>query len=1128
MSGLDDLLSRSRAPGTFVERREFTLSRDKAVEKLREFSLRHPAGYVLELVQAAVFGGASYIAIDVSDEELLVAWVGGEALHAEQLESIFDYLFLARTDPRTRHLSQLAIGLNALLQRKPKLVRLESGDGSAEGTVRVDLDRRGRGSLGRPELAMAGTYLLVQFRTGWLERFDGEDFHAEEALVESRCVYSPVPILLNGRAPFGYRASRTLRMFGTDDERSFEEEGLRGVVAVPGLLERSARHRAPLGFRLVVGGVWISTIDLPALGRVPVDVPLVGVICDDRLRKTADQSDIVQDRAFVRMLHQVQPHCTELIRAAGNPLYAPPALPPLPEELAPGEAGSGPEAETLPEAIEQVGARDPLPVEGLRSLPGGARVFWARPEEAGSLEGPADPQRFPFPVLVISPGQARTLAQQAPELALAPLASAADVDFVLNSLERQREVHQLEAFFEHKGARRPLRLRFDRGGYPDLSLGPRVAVSVGEAARSGWRGTLELDLPGVSAHLASPEGWLDESLDEALAECIVREAWRWLLPGPDAIERDGATVRDLRCALLRESLHPLFVELEGRRLEPIILGLDLEQREAVLDQPVADLHDGALTLRALLEALGTERVFELRDPAERARLEPLEDILGWGHVVSEGEDAYPYCAVASFAGGWRNLGRRDLGYREFGHILYLPMSFRPAPVLGAFQDRPTALPFVRVASAPEANEEVDWRAGLAALQREVASTTQIEGWSELASATVSRAWRDAVGRRGLAVLEALPQDRERALWEPAPQLPWSQREPALDRPPVVPRGGAVPWSQDTLALSYDELLALDGVLGDRKLRLHLDDAQAGYDLSDGEWVLRKEVRGAGLRGWIGLRLPFDPSSAVLIHSSRHLYALHGGEHHVPVHGMIQLPPGSSSPSEEQEELLLLERLLLYQRLPAVLDQPGPAPQRLEAARAYAGAFVIDAWRRGRLGRGSARELADRVPCPPFASLMDWLGKDQPGPPPRGLHPTLRRTYQAGPLPQPRRGAGGDELRHRLQRALGLAIDLEVLVDLQYLGDPERRMTLKSRGRHEAPMIVLNLHNAMVSRVVDAGEWSFAQATSAAGEGDERVRRARDLLLLEMAWRFSRWARLHEVPVELPAMHRALLAASLDG
>jgi hypothetical protein len=352
MSGLDDLLSRSRSPGTFVERREFTLSRDKAVEKLREFSLRHPAGYVLELVQAAVFAGATYIAIDIRDGELLVAWVGGRSCGASQLDHIFDYLFASRSDPETRHLTQLAIGLNALLQRKPKLVRMESGDGTPEGTVRVDLDRKGDGTLGRPELAMAGTYLLVRFRTGWFERFDGEDFYDEEALVESRCVYSPVPILLNGRAPFGYRPNTTLRMFGTEDEESFSEGGRRGVLAIPGALERQARHRSAIGFRVVVGGVWITTIDLPALGRAAGDTPLVGVLCDDGLRKTADQSDIVQDQAFVRLLHAAAPHAPP--RAApsrspcppGSPSWGPARTwPPTPWRrcpAAPGSSGSGP------------------------------------------------------------------------------------------------------------------------------------------------------------------------------------------------------------------------------------------------------------------------------------------------------------------------------------------------------------------------------------------------------------------------------------------------------------------------------------------------------------------------------------------------------------------------------------------------------------------------------------------------------------------------------------------------------------------------------------------------------------------------------------------------------------------
>jgi hypothetical protein len=1132
VSGLDDLLARSRSPGTFVERREFTLSRDKAVEKLREFSLRHPAGYVLELVQAAVFAGATYIAIDVSDSELLVAWVGGEPCEAQQLEHIFDYLFITRTDTDTRHLSQLAIGLNALLQRKPKLVRIESGDGTVEGTVRVDLDRRGQGSLGRPELAMAGTYLLVQFASGWFDRFDGEDFHAEEALVESRCLYSPVPILLNGRAPFGYRPNRNLRMFGTEDEIGFDDQERRGVVAIPGAAERSAKHRAPLGLRLVVGGVWITTLDLPVLGQAPPNIPLVGVVCDDRLRKTADQSDIVQDASFVRMLHAVQPWSTELIRRSAGPSWEPPELPPLPEERSQDDGqATGPAAEPLPVPIPQLGARDPLHPDRLGELPVGTRVFWVRPEDLSQLELSADPGRFPFPVLELSPGQARSLALQAPGLALAALSTTADVDFVLNTLERQGATHTIHGVLEHGGRQHPFTVRLDLSGRPDPTRDRRntTPLSMGSAKRSVWCGSLDLHLPGVTVHLVAEGAEPGVELEEALAERVVDVAWRWLLPGEHRIPGDDAALRDLRCALLRESLRPLFLETEeGVRLELLLLGADPEQWELVLDLPLASATGGPLTLRRLHGLQGRPEVVELVDPAERLRLLPLEDLLGWGHLSAQQDDAYPLCALGSFAGGWRSLSRGELHGRGYGHVLYVPTSFRTPPQLADWVPRPLSLPGVGAVSAPGAPAEPDWSRGLRMLAREMARSHRIEGWSDLAGEATPAAQRAAMGRLALSVLEALPPEGDIPFREPMERrVPYRERAFIEDHAPVVPRGGAHAMDHDVLELSLDELVALEHTLAPRRLRLHLDDAPQSYGWGDGEggWVLRQAIRGAGMRGFIGLREPFDPSAAVLIHSSRSLHALYSDEHHLPVHGWVRLAPGATVPGEDQVELLLLERLLLYQKLHRALSSHQLEGEALVAGRHYAAAFALDAWRRGQLDRSMSRGLAEAVPAGGRLSLLDVLEGGSQHPLPASLPTCLVSLHRAGPLRAPARARGFD-LAQRFQRAIGPGFDLQVRAELQYLETEGERVRLVQGV--DRPVFLLNLRNTDVTRVVDAGGHGGSMGGHRrGGELVRSLRASRDLILLDMAWRFVRWARERGFPADLPSIHRALLAASLE-
>jgi hypothetical protein len=167
VSSLEVLLERSRKPGAYVERRRFTLSREKAVEKQRAYALRNETQYILELVQAAVLAGASFIAIDIKPETILVAFIGGRLIQEEELQSILDYLFADRGDPKLRHLVQLAIGINALLQRKPRVIRMETGDG--EQAVRLEHDAKGNGEIGQPAEPISGTYMLMERELGFWE-----------------------------------------------------------------------------------------------------------------------------------------------------------------------------------------------------------------------------------------------------------------------------------------------------------------------------------------------------------------------------------------------------------------------------------------------------------------------------------------------------------------------------------------------------------------------------------------------------------------------------------------------------------------------------------------------------------------------------------------------------------------------------------------------------------------------------------------------------------------------------------------------------------------------------------------------------------------------------------------------
>ncbi|TNE90664.1 MAG: hypothetical protein EP330_07690 [Deltaproteobacteria bacterium] len=1012
MSQLDALLERSRTPGAFVTRKRFTLARHKAIEKMREFALRHPRQYVLELVQAAVFAGATWIAIDVRDDSILVGWVGGKTLSAENLENIFDYLFVDQVDLERRHLMQLAVGLNAIYQRKPSVVRIESGDGTVEGTARMELDRKGAVQVGKPEAGLGGTYLYVEFFSGWWERFFQSGTTEESRLVEERCLYTPVPILLNGSAPFGYRSNRAIQLFGVTSASTLDERHRRGALGV-------VRSNVSPQFRIVVGGVWVGTDELAELGP-----GLGGVIADDQLRKTADMSDLVRDERWVRMLHAVQPLATDLIRRQ-NPGYVPPQLPPMPEirEVVTQEERPTPiQAVAVPieGPVRTLGPRPDLEVEDLKALEQGAPVFWVSRDQESALVNHADPAEFPFHVLMLSEGESVWLAEQVPGIALSRLATSADFGFVQRILTRRAVTREARVPVTLAGVEGVLTLRLHVEGrlpYWGIGAGVPALVQVGGTTEETLRLPLELGPVSVAVALDAPVD--RDDLSVAVVRHTLASAWRLI----DAKATDDATVHLLRSVL---ALHarPTFVELEGQKSIDAVLPNDWgKAKKALREAPLVATTEGPLSLDGLLALINEDRVATVRRAEDLDDLAQLEETFGPGHLHHPERTRFPLVAVVRRGTSWRPVVR-------------LATEVRPEVVVGL-------------------------RDGL--------KSEPLEGWEQVLDLSPVEVWAqpgadvDDIDQGLRSFADLLTSYAE----EPAERLPEtlrSDRSRAMMRLALLRLGSRVPVGlqlhatsgeiadlegqglmiaplhgpqvveHDTIALSFDELRALEKVRGKQVLRFD-DPASVWHDLTeDGEgWLLRHEIRVPGVEGWIGLRFPYDPTAAILVETSRALLSLGEVDRQAPCHGLLWARSTTTALKHAQVELVRLAAIQLYQRLLEILDGDLVGLGR-EAAVQYAAAFALrTAARKGTLPNGTARELAAHVPMVDgegvkWGSLERWLDAD-----PR-LRPPLPAAWAAHYRPDERDdvdlGEAADvpeRIARRLRSALS-ALSRDVWVD----------------------------------------------------------------------------------------------------
>lgn len=313
MTSISAVIERARAGGTYSERKRFTIARGRAIEKMRRFALADPHFYILELIQAAVANKAEYIEISLEDGDVTLAYIGG-GLERDDLGNLFDYLFASKDRAEIGHLRELALGINAALLFKPSRVIVESGNGTLEGTTRLEMHgEHDAVDIGTPERPLTGTFVRIEgLRSGKLPRvlqrtLFGSPRPREFDVIDVRCLAAPVPIILNGEALFGFSAQRMPAMLGYRRAVSFDEGDLYGTLAL-------GAPNQPAEFDLLMWGVMVQS----KAHQLVADASVSGIVCFDRLRKTADHSGIVDDERMAEMWARLQPYAHQLVHGEGT------------------------------------------------------------------------------------------------------------------------------------------------------------------------------------------------------------------------------------------------------------------------------------------------------------------------------------------------------------------------------------------------------------------------------------------------------------------------------------------------------------------------------------------------------------------------------------------------------------------------------------------------------------------------------------------------------------------------------------------------------------------------------------------------------------------------------------------
>ncbi|MFT6142875.1 MAG: hypothetical protein ACJAV2_000741 [Myxococcota bacterium] len=823
-----------------AERQRFTIAREQAIAKMREYAMRHPDQYVLELIQAAVLQGAQWISVDATPTESRVAWVGAPPVTRDELARLFDYLFVSQTRADTRSLQQLALGVNAMLLRHPRSLVIESGNGTAATTSRATISRSGDITVDSAA-PLVGTYIRATFREPGWRPWKTPVVPDEETLIRQRCAHLPIPILVDGRPILGTKPAAGLWAPGLERSVSFNERGVRGVLGIvrPGVLPR---------VRVVVGGVTIATLRIPELGE-----STAGIVCDDRLRKSADGVDIVQDEAWTGMLAIAQPHIIPLLRSE----HASVSTADFRTPKAPTPGGVA----VLVEPMRQCGLRPDVSVSDLTTLSATQPLFLVSPGSVIETHSALDPQRFPWPVLLLDERTGALLADRLPGRTIARLQSAEDARFVAEMQRNSRPVIH-SARVTHGTATLWIRVHVDGDApEPAADVGTPLLHIVDGVSRSLTR--LPLDLPGVWAFVQA-----EELPPESFCKSLIIQAL-----GRVFDEVPAADLTELRRAVVVEYSRPqLVATADGPRLDLWL--------PPALQRHAQHLHSLPLTdnicAKALADVQGVGAVLAISTLEAVDRLAPLERRLGVGHLQHPSRTQRRLFAVGTRDGHWIWLEPDDDWTRNtVTDLLIVSACIVPDIAIEGFIVQESPGPFVahlvRDGQTPYAPF-----AGIALLCRRLIDLEKNDAWPE----------DDAELQRAIArVVCASQEQAEKLPLTVGTRTMAAHQALADDRLRVATAHGLSHHDRWTTALTLDEAIHL---FAGRDLPLNIDDHRTAWNEDPGAQVVYRPVHRDWGYGWLALPRPYDPTLGVLGAWQGQTSTFRGTQEALPCRGWLEL------------------------------------------------------------------------------------------------------------------------------------------------------------------------------------------------------------------------------------------------